>query len=128
MQKSHQCWTLLCGSLSSAIIDSGIIVFFSIVLYRFLKKNMLEGNVEVKKAVSKNLFYLAVAAVLATIFQIFSSLIRSILPDYRYFIAYNYFLRVFLNFPSIATPIVAIYLCPEASQVSYKECVQEEDM
>ena len=97
--------------LSSSVVGSGIIVFFSIVTYRFLKKNTLEGNVEVKKAVSKNLFFLAVAAVVTAIFQIFPSfspLIRSILPDYRYFIAYNYFLRVFLNFPNIATPIVAI--------------------
>ena len=110
---SARLYYVVIGSfLSSAIIGSCIIVFFSIVSYRFLKKNTLEGNVEVKKAVSKNLFYLAVVAVLTTISQIFptfSPLIRSILPDYRYFIAWNYFLRVFLNFPNIATPIVAIY-------------------
>ena len=44
--------------LSSAIIGSAITVFFSILSYRFLKKNTLEGNVDVKKAVSKNLFSL----------------------------------------------------------------------
>ena len=102
------------GFLASAIIGSGIIVFFSIISYRYLKKNTLEGNVDVKRAVSKNLFYLAVAAVLATISQIFPSfgpLVRSILPDYRYFLAWNYFLRVIVSFPNIATPIyiVAIY-------------------
>ena len=100
------------GFLASAIIGSGIIVFFSIISYRYLKKNTLEGNVDVKRAVSKNLFYLAVAAVLATISQIFPSfgpLVRSILPDYRYFLAWNYFLRVIISFPNIATPIVAIY-------------------
>ena len=100
------------GFLASAIIGSGIIVFFSIISYRYLKKNTLEGNVDVKRAVSKNLFYLAVAAVLATISQIFPSfgpLVRSILPDYQYFLAWNYFLRVIVSFPNIATPIVAIY-------------------
>ena len=100
------------GFLCSAIIGSCIIVFFSIISYRFSKKNTLEGNVDVKRAVAKNLFYLAVAAVLATISQIFPSfspLIRSVLPDYRYFIAWNYILRVIISFPNIATPIVAIY-------------------
>ena len=99
--------------LSSAIIGSAITVFFSILSYRFLKKNTLEGNVDVKKAVSKNLFFLAVAAVVTTIIcQILPSvspLIRLILPDYRYLIAYNYFLRLVINFPNIATPIIAIY-------------------
>ena len=79
--------------LSSAVIGSCIIVFFSIISYRVLKKNTLDGNVEVKRAVSKNFFYLAVAAVFATISQIFPSfspLIRSILLDYRYFIAWNF--------------------------------------
>jgi hypothetical protein len=77
-----------------------------------LKKNTLEGNVDVKKAVSKNLFYLAAAVVVTTICQIlpsFSPLIRLILPDYRYSIAYNYFLRLVINAPNIATPIIAIY-------------------
>ena len=100
------------GFLSSAVIGSCIIVVFSIISYRFLKKNTLDGNVEVKRAVSKNLFYLAVAAVVTTIsqiFPVFSPLIRTILPDYRYFIAWNYFLRVIVSFPNIATPIVAIY-------------------
>ena len=98
--------------LSSAIIGSAITVFFSILSYRFLKKNTLEGNVDVKKAVSKNLFFLAVAAVVTTVCQILPStspLIRLILPDYRYFIAYNYLLRLLINFPNIATPIIAIY-------------------
>jgi hypothetical protein len=97
--------------LASAVIGSSVIVFFSILSYRFLKKNILEGNVAVKKAVSKNLFFLAAAAVFTTICQIFPSfspLIRSILPDYRYFIAYNYLLRLLIIFPNIATPIIAI--------------------
>ena len=98
--------------LSSAIVGPCIIVFFSIISYRFLKKNTLEDNADVKRAVSKNLFYLAVAAVVTTICQILPSLsplIRTILPDYRYFIAYNYFNRLLINFPNVATPIVAIY-------------------
>ena len=100
------------GFLASAIIGSCIIVFFSIISYRYLKKNTLEGNVDVKRALSKNLFYLAIAAVLATISQVFPSfspLIRSVLPDYRYFLAWNYILRVIISFPNIATPIVAIF-------------------
>ena len=98
--------------LSSAIIGSAITVFFSILSYRFLKKNTLEGNVDVKKAVSKNLFFLAVAAVFTTVCQTlpsFSPIIRLNLPDYRYFIAYNYLLRLLINFPNITTPIIAIY-------------------
>ena len=97
--------------VSSAIIGSAINIFFSILSYRFLK-NTLEGNVDVKKAVSKNLFFLAMAAVVTTICQILPSvspLFRLILPDYRYLIAYNYFLRLVINFPNIATPIIAIY-------------------
>ena len=100
------------GASFSAITGSCIIVFFSIISYRYLKKNTLEDNADVKIAVSKNLFYLAVAAVLTTVCQIFPSfspLIRTILPDYRYLIAYNYFQRIIINFPNIATPIVAIY-------------------
>ena len=98
--------------LGSAVVGSTITVFFSILTYRFLKKNTLEGNVEVKKAVSKNLFFLAIASVVTTICQILPStapLTRLILPDYRYFIAYNYLLRLVINFPNIATPIIAIY-------------------
>ena len=98
--------------LSSAIVGPCIIVFFSIISYRFLKRNTLEDNADVKRAISKNLFYLAVAAVVTTICQIlpsFSPLIRTILPNYKYFIAYNYFNRLLINFPNVATPIVAIY-------------------
>jgi hypothetical protein len=98
--------------LSSTVVGSCIIVFFSILSYRFLKKNTLEGNVDVKRAVSKNLFFLAAAAVVTTISQIFPSfspLIRSIFPDYRYSIAYTYFLQLVINVPNIATPIIAIY-------------------
>ena len=98
--------------LSSAVIGSAITVVFSILSYRFLKKSTLEGNVDIKKEVSKNLFFLAVAAVVTTICQIIPSvspLIRLILPDYRYFIAFNYLLRLLINFPNIATPIIAIY-------------------
>jgi hypothetical protein len=98
--------------LSSTVVGSCIIVFFSILSYRFLKKNTLEGNVDVKRAASKNLFFLAAAVVITTICQIlpsFSPLIRLILPDYRYSIAYNYFLRLVISFPNIATPIIAIF-------------------
>ena len=99
--------------LFTVISGSAITVVFSILSYRFLKKSTLEGNVEIKKEFSRNLFFLAVAAVVTTVCQILPSmfpLFRLILPNYRYFIAYNYLIRLLINFPNIATPIIAIYI------------------
>ena len=94
-------------------MGSAITIVFSTLSYRFLKKSTLEDNVEIKKEFSRNLFFLAMAAVVTTVCQILPSispLIRLILPNYRYSIAYNYLIRLLINFPNIATPIIAIYI------------------
>ena len=77
----------------------------------YIKRNVLEGDTAVKKAVAKILAYLSVASIL--------SLIYTIVPIFSSFIPYdkvtfviinNVLRRLLLLIPAIATPIVTIIL------------------
>ena len=87
----------------------------SILTIVYIRRNTLEGNTNVKKAVAKVLAYFAIASIL--------SFINNILPainplvynaiaddDIATIVAVYYLLRLVFNIPSIATPIVTIVM------------------
>ena len=87
----------------------------SILTIVYIKRNVLEGNKAVKKAVAKVLAYLAVASILSFINSIIPAAIpgiQTLVPpnDIASVVAVNYILRLVVNVPAIATPIVAIIL------------------
>ena len=87
----------------------------SILTIVYVKRNVLEGNKAVKKAVAKVLAYLAVASILSFINSVIPAAnpaVRRLLPpdDIASVVAINYILRLVFNVPAIATPIVAIIL------------------
>ena len=95
------------------VVSLVLIITFSILTFHFMKENVLEENVTVKRAVAKNLAYLAIAAVLyflAFILPISFSYIREALADKNLVpvILVEYVFRVLLMLPAVATPIVAI--------------------
>lgn len=92
-----------------------IIVIFCILIFVYIKKNIIEENAEVKKAVSKVLFYLLLSSVLAFVNNVIPMLnpaIKRALADRNVvdFLAVDYLFRVVFNLPAIATPIVSIIL------------------
>ena len=98
-----------------ALVCLCLILVFSVLTYRYTKKNTLEGNTEVKRAIAKNLLYLAISSVLSFIyntFPVFFSTIRAAFAGsgLASIIVINYVLRIFLNLPSVATPIVAFVI------------------
>ena len=80
----------------------------SILTIVYIKRNVLEGNTAVKKAVTKVLVYLAVASILSIIYSV-STVIISFISGNRVIVSYI-FRRLVFNIPAIATPIVAIIL------------------
>ena len=95
------------------VVSLVLIITFSILTFHFMKENVLEENVTVKRAVAKNLAYLAIAAVLyflAFFLPISFSYIRDALADKNLVpvILVEYVFRVLLMLPAVATPIVAI--------------------
>ncbi len=92
-----------------------IILICCILTFVYMKKNTLEDNVDVKKAIVKVLVYLFVNSILTFInsaIPIANPAIRAALEERSVagLIAVDYFLRVFLNIPSIVFPIIAIAL------------------
>ena len=92
-----------------------IITTFTILTYCYTKKNTLEGSVEVKKAIARNLQYLMIASIVTLVFNTvpaFSSLVRAAFAESGVVvqISINYIELVFLNLPSVATPIATIVI------------------
>lgn len=92
-----------------------IISIFGLLLFIYIKKNTLEENVAVKKAVAKILLYLFINSILTFIGNVAPAtfpVIRDALIDESVIslIVINYLLRVIFNVPNIATPIVPIAL------------------
>ena len=95
----------------------------------YVKRNVLEGNKAVKKAVAKVLAYLAVASILSFINSVIPSANPAIqtLDDIASVVAVNYILRLVVNVPAIATPIVAIILL-KPIRVAMKTMHEEESV
>ena len=104
--------TLYIGIVISVSLLCTTIVF-GIMTYIYIKRNTLESNVEVKKAVAKNLIYLSFAVIFSFIFNMVPAtfpFIRAAFEDKGLLslIVITYILRVFLNLPSALTPISAM--------------------
>lgn len=98
-----------------ALIFLCIIIVFSLLTYCFVKKNTLEDNVDVKKAVSKILFFFFIAAVISFVGSIIPSSFAFIKVALREkillrVVLFNYIFRLLLNLISIVTPIAMIII------------------
>ena len=92
-----------------------IIFILGILLFIYIRKNVIEENREVKKAIVKVLIYLTISSVLNFIngiLPIFNFAIRQALLGQSVFllVGVNYLIRIIYNLPNIATPIAAILL------------------
>lgn len=91
----------------------------------------MEDNADIKKAIAKNLFYLNFAAVFSFVYNIVPAsfpFIRNALADRGLLslILTHYGLRVFLNLPSVITPIAAMIILKPISlalKQGMKKCV-----
>ena len=97
------------------IISVVVIITFSTLTYCFIKKNTLEGSVEVKKAIARNLQYLMVASIVTLVFNAVPAFYSSIRTGFAergviVQVSLQYITRVPLTMPSVATPIVLIVL------------------
>ncbi len=99
-------WLLIgCGCVTTILV-------FSISTHCYIKDNVLESNQEVKKAVVKNLFYNAAAAILT----LFSSIVPAAFPLIQAHLMgpriitllVLYVLRFVLSCTSLLTPLVAL--------------------
>ena len=83
-----------------------------IVTVAYIKKNVLEGNTDVKKVVTKVMVYFVSVSVLTFILSIVPtanpSIVKQLSNSIVNFVAVNYIIRLVYNIPAIATPIVAI--------------------
>ena len=99
---------LAVSSLGAQIICGALTIVY-------IKRNMLEENTKIKKAIAKVLAYFAVSSILSIINTIapgVNLLIRKAVTanNTTVIIAVNYLLLLVFNIPSIATPIVTILL------------------
>ena len=89
-----------------------IIIIFSLLTFFFAKKNSLQDNTEIKKAVAKNLLYLNIVAILSFFYNLVPvsfPFIRAAFKDHLVVsVVLNYCLRVFYFLPSLIIPIAAI--------------------
>ena len=107
----------LASKIASSFIITLALIFLSFQLVCstltivYIKRNVLEGNTAVKKAVAKILAYLSVASILSFIYTIIPIFSSFILYDKVTFVIINNVLhRLLLLIPAIAIPIVTIIL------------------
>ena len=98
-----------------ALILICIIIVFSLLTYCYVKKNTLQDNVEVKKAIVKNLFYLTVYVIISviTIFgPVFFHYSKEATDMKRliYILLVDYLVQVAVYLPYMSIPIAAIII------------------
>jgi hypothetical protein len=106
------------GAISAAIASMillSIIIVFSLFTYCYVRKNVLEDNVEIKRAVAKNLYYFTISSVFTVIYVVAppsSAGIKAALEGQSIvvFIIINYFFQLLFILPSVASPIAAIII------------------
>ena len=103
------------GATVMALIFICIIIVFSLLTYCYVKKNTLQDNVEVKKAIIKNLIYLAVSVIVSLICDVAPTLIPYINDSLRdkqfiYIISVHYIFDAIIIVTYLSTPIAAIII------------------
>ena len=103
------------GATVMALIFICIIIVFSLLTYCYVKKNTLQDNVEVKKAIIKNLIYLAVSVIVSLICDVAPTLIPYINDSLRekqfiYMISVYYIFDAIVIVTYLSTPIAAIII------------------
>ena len=98
-----------------AVSSLGAQIICGVLTIVYIKRNTLEENTKIKKAVAKVLAYFALTSILPVINLIapaFNLLIRKAVTanNTTAMIAINYLFIVVFNIPSIATPIITIVL------------------
>ena len=98
-----------------ALLFISIIIVFSILTCCYIKKNTLQDNVEVKKAIVKNLLYLTVNVIISLISNIGPAsfpLINEALEDKGliYILLVDYLIRVTIYLLYMSIPIAAIVI------------------
>lgn len=92
-----------------------VIIVFSVLTFCYIKKNTLEGNTEIKKAVARNLYYFTLASIFTIIYNVApaaSPPIKAALREYGIIpiIVTNYSFQVLLSLPSVVSPIAPIII------------------
>ena len=90
-----------------------ITIIFSFLTFCYVKKTVLRENVDIKKAVARNLYYFTIASFFALVYSIApaaSSPIKLALSDKGVIptTIVNYIFQVLISLPSAASPVVAI--------------------
>ena len=86
---------------------------FSLLTYCYVKKNTLQDNVEVKKAIIKNLIYLAVSVIASLITDVAPTFIPYIMVSdsrFIYMILLHYIFDTIIIVTNLSTPIAAIII------------------
>ena len=108
-------------SPSSSILVGVIVVFFSVIIVFslltgcYVKRNVLEDNVQVKRAIAKNLLFLVISIILTVISNILPASFPAIREAFEdrgliSLVLIDYVIRLFLNLPFVITPIAAIII------------------
>ena len=91
------------------------IIVFGVLTLLYIKRNTLEGNVEVKKSMARHLIFLSIVAVFAFVNNILPASfphIRAALVDRVIvsIVVVQYILRVIFNMLSVITPIATVII------------------
>ena len=90
-----------------------IIVIFSVLTYLYIRNNVLEGNSEIKKAITRNLFYHLAAAVFSLLHLIptvFPLVFANAEVNVTAMLVMYYILNFVFRLPSLFTPVVTIIM------------------
>ena len=98
-----------------AVFFLGVQIVYGVLTFVFIKRNTLEENTDIKKAVAKVLAYFIISSILSLIDKIapwINQLIVRAVPqdDTTTIIAVNYVVMLIFIIPSIAMPFVTIAL------------------
>ena len=101
-----------------AMLFLSVELIFCILTVAYMKRNVLEGDTNVKKAVAKVLRYMAAVSVLSFINSILPHFIGMIIESttistsrtLTHYVTANYVIRVLANITAFPTPIVTIIL------------------
>ena len=86
-----------------------VCIIFTLV---YMKKNVLDGNISLKKVITKVMVYFVISSIITFIVNVIPianpSIIKQLSNSVVKFVAVNYAIRVVYNIPAIATPIIII--------------------
>lgn len=116
---------IVATTLLVIVIMLAITLVFSLLTYCYVKKNVLEDNVEIKRAVSKNLYYFAIASIFTLLYNVAPSASPSIKTALRdegitAIIVINYVFLPDIFCLSIHIISYCSYYCSKATLTSYE--------